>query len=159
MLALEPDSMAHPCVLGRIQHPPGLLGIPAERPFAIDVLAGLDRRDHRPVVVGHLHRDRHQVDIRVSCQFLRVGKRQRYLEMPGRRLGRFLPGRAHRGDLEVRQRPQRRDMGDRREPPVRAQPDDPDADPAAGRHRLSPHRHHDRIIRSIASVSYEECSY
>jgi hypothetical protein len=42
----------------------------------------------------------------------RVRKRQRYPEMLRRRLRRFLPGCADRGDVEVGERTQRRDMRD-----------------------------------------------
>src|SRR6516162_3516381 len=55
--------------------------------------------------------------------------------MPGRRLGRFLAGRAHRGDLEIRKRLQSRDMGNRGKAALRVGPDDADADfVAAGGH-------------------------
>src|SRR4029077_19455965 len=54
--------------------------------------------------------------------------------MPRRRLGRVLAARANRGDLEIRQRLQGRDMGNRRETALRIGPDDADSDLAAGSH-------------------------
>src|SRR6516164_2486828 len=55
--------------------------------------------------------------------------------MPRRRFGRILAARANRGDLEVRQRLQRRDVSDRGKSALRIGPDDADADfVAAGGH-------------------------
>ena len=55
--------------------------------------------------------------------------------MPCGRLGGFLTRRAHGGDLEIRQRLQRRDMRDRGKSALRIGPDDADADfIAAGGH-------------------------
>src|SRR6516225_7685845 len=51
--------------------------------------------------------------------------------MPRRRLGRVLAARAHRGVLEIPERLQGRDVGDRGEPALRIGPDDADADFAA----------------------------
>jgi hypothetical protein len=48
--------------------------------------------------------------------------------MPGRHFGGFLARCADRGDLELRQRPQGWDMGDRGESTVGAGSDDADAD-------------------------------
>jgi len=62
-LALQPDRMADPASIRGIAQPDGFGGVAAERPFAIDMLAGLDRGHHRPVMVGHLDADRDQVDI------------------------------------------------------------------------------------------------
>src|SRR6516162_6249854 len=54
--------------------------------------------------------------------------------MPRRCLGRFLAARAHGGDLEILQRLQRRDVGDRGKPALRVGPDDTNTDLAAGGH-------------------------
>ena len=72
----------------------------------------------------------------MARQLFRIGKRQRDPVMPRRRLGGFLARRAHRGDLELRQRAQSRDMGNRGKTPIRAGPDDPDANFAARRHEI-----------------------
>src|SRR6516225_2543761 len=55
--------------------------------------------------------------------------------MPRRRRGRVLAARADGDDLEIRQRLQSRDVGDRGKPALRIGPDDADADfAAAGGH-------------------------
>jgi hypothetical protein len=89
------------------------------------VFPGLYCGHDRQVMIGHLHADRDQIDIRMSRELFSIGKRQRYSEIPGRRLCRILPGRTDGGDLELRKRLQGRDMGDRGKTPVRAYPDDP----------------------------------
>jgi hypothetical protein len=50
--------VAYPFAFGRIEHLCGLAGVAAERPFAIDMLAGLDCSHNRTIVVGHLDADR-----------------------------------------------------------------------------------------------------
>ncbi len=57
-LALQADRMPDAPALRRIEHPHRLIGVAAERPLAIDMLPGLDRGHHRPVMIGHLHADR-----------------------------------------------------------------------------------------------------
>ncbi len=131
-LALQSDRMADPAAFRRVEHAQGFVGVAAERPLAIDVLARRDRGQDRRVVVGHLYADRDQVDVGMPRELFRIGKRQRNSEMPRRRLGRVLARRAHRGDLEFRQRPQGGDVGDRGKPPARTGPDDPYPDFAAG---------------------------
>jgi len=126
--------MADPSAFGGFEHPGGLVGVAAEWPFAVDVLSGLDRGHYRQEVIGHLHADRDQIDIRMSRQHFSIGKRQRYSEMPGSRFCRILPGRADGGDLELRKSLQGRNMGDRGETPVRAYSDDSHPDFAACRH-------------------------
>ena len=135
-MALQPDRMADPPNVRRIAHPDSLGGIATERPFTIDMLAGLDRGHHRAVMIGYLDADRDEIDIGMARELVRIGKRQRDPVMPRRRLGRFLARRAHRGDLELRQRAQRRDMGNRGKTPVGAGPDDPDANFAARHHEI-----------------------
>src|SRR5215468_10957175 len=77
-------------------------------------------------MVWHLHGHGDQIDTRMAGKVFRVRKRQRYPEMPRRRVGRFLTGRADGGDFEVGKRMQRRDMRDRGKPPLGAQPDNTD---------------------------------
>ena len=69
-------------------------------------------------------------------ELFRVGKRQRNPEMPGRRLGQFLTGRADRRDLEFRKRLKSRDVSNRGKSPVRTGPDNSHADLAARRHDI-----------------------
>ena len=125
-----PDSLAVCC----IAHPGGFVGVTAERPFAIDVLPGLDCDHDGQVVIRYLHADRDQIDVRMPRQFLGVAKRQRHPIMPRRCVRRILPRRAHSGDLEVRKRLQGRNMGDRGKPTARIYPDDSYADFSVGCH-------------------------
>ena len=69
-LALQPDGMTNPSGVCGIAQPDGLGAVTAERPFAIDVLAGLDCRHDRPVMIGHLDADRDQIDVGMLRQFL-----------------------------------------------------------------------------------------
>ena len=82
-LALQSNRVQDTLALRSIQHPASLVGIAAERPFAIDVLACVDRGHHRLVMVGHLHADRDQIDIGMSRQLFRIGECQRNAEMSG----------------------------------------------------------------------------
>ena len=128
--------MAYAFAFRRFQHFLGLGGVPAERPFAVDVFPGIDRRHHRAVMVRHLHGDGDQIDTRMPGKVFRVRKRQRYPEMPRRRVGRFLAGRGNGGDFEVGKRMQRWDMRDRGKPPLGAQPDNTDTYFTAVSHRI-----------------------
>ncbi len=82
-LALQPDRVPDTLALRCVQHPAGLVGIAAERPFAIDMLACIDRGHHRLVMVGHLHADRDQIDIGMVRQLFRIAECQRNTEMSG----------------------------------------------------------------------------
>ena len=57
-LALQTDRVPDPPSVRRIAQPDGLGGVAAERPFAIDMLAGFGRGHYRPVMVGYLDADR-----------------------------------------------------------------------------------------------------
>ena len=96
--------MADATAFRRVEQLLRLGGVPAERPFAINVLPRLDRRHDRLVVIRHLDADRHQVDIGVPRQLPGISKRVRDLVMPRRGLGGFLPGGADGNDFELRQR-------------------------------------------------------
>jgi hypothetical protein len=63
-------------------------------------------------MVRHFHGDSDQIDTRMPGKVFCVRKRQRYPEMPRRRVGRFLAGRADGGDFEVGKRMQCRDIRD-----------------------------------------------
>jgi hypothetical protein len=73
--------VAYAFVFRRFEHFLGLGGIPAERPFAVDVFPSIDRRHHRAVMVRHLYGDGDQIDIGMPGKVFRVRKRQRYPEM------------------------------------------------------------------------------
>jgi hypothetical protein len=109
-LALQPDGVADPFALCCSEHSRGFIGVAAQRPFAIDVLPGLDRGYDRRVVVGHLHADRDQIDVGMLSQFRGIAKRQRHPVMLRCCVGRNLPGCANGGDLEVRKRLQSWDV-------------------------------------------------
>ena len=114
--------MAYSSVLCRSEHFPGFIGVAAERPFSIDVLARLDCRHDRQVMVGNLHTDSDQVDIRMLRELLGIGKCERDPEMLRRRLSRILPGRANSANLEIGKRLQSWEMGYRGEPAARIAP-------------------------------------
>src|SRR5580704_9244405 len=83
-LALQSDGMPDSLAVCCIAHPDGFVGITVERPFAIDVLPGLDCGHGGQVVIGHLHADRDQIDIRMLSQLFGIAKRQRHPVMPCR---------------------------------------------------------------------------
>ena len=68
--------MADPASIRGIAQPDGFGGVAAERPFAIDMLAGLDRGHHRPVMVRHFDADRDQVDIGMLRELFAIGEGQ-----------------------------------------------------------------------------------
>jgi hypothetical protein len=139
-LALQTDGVPHAAPLGRVEHAHRLFGVPAERPFAIDVLAGIDRRHHRRVMIRHFDADRDQIDIGMRRHLRRIGKRQLCAVTLGGRLGGLLPCRAHCDDRELRQGPERRNMRNRGKASAGAGSDDADPNLAAGRHYFLPER-------------------
>ena len=102
--ALKSDGMADSLALGCLQHCDGLGGVASERPFRIDVLAGVDRGHDRREMVGHLDADGDQVDVRMPCELCGVGERQWYAIVLRGGVRCLLPRGADRDDLEVRQR-------------------------------------------------------
>jgi len=127
--------MSDPFSLSCSEHSSSLVGVSAERPFAIDVLPGFDHSHDRQVVIGYLHTDRYQIDVRMVSELLGIGKRQWDPEMLRRRLSRILPGCADGADLELWKRLQGRDMGDRGKSAARTYPYNANADLVACRHR------------------------
>src|ERR1700730_6970969 len=138
-LALQSDGMPDSLAVCCISDPGGFVGITAERPFAIDVLPGLDCGHDGQVVIGHLHADRDQIDIRMLSQLFGIAKRQRHPVMPCRCLCRILPRRTYSVDLEVRKLLQGRNMGDRCKPTARICPDNSYADISVRRHDCLPY--------------------
>jgi len=54
---LQSHGVAYAFAFRRIQHLLRFGGVPAKRPFAVDVFSGIDRRHHRAVMVRHFHGD------------------------------------------------------------------------------------------------------
>jgi hypothetical protein len=90
---------------------------PPERPFAIDMLARLQRRLGRRIVRRHAHDDGDRVDLGRGDHLAPVVERQPGVPSPPRRLGALGFGRADRRQLDIRTRPQRRQMRTRRPGP------------------------------------------
>ena len=89
--ALQTDGMANPFAFRGVMHLPGFRGVAAERPFRIDVLAGVDGGHDRREMVGHLDADGDQIDVRMLRELDRVGKGQGNAVMLRRGIRRF-PG-------------------------------------------------------------------
>ena len=125
---LQTHRMPHALAFGGFEHPCGFLGVPAERPFRIDVLAGVDGGHDGIEVVGHFHAHRYQIDILVLRQFHRIGERQRRAVVFGGSIGGFLARGADGHDLEFGQALQGRHMGDGGEASVGRDADHADTD-------------------------------
>jgi hypothetical protein len=101
------------------------LGQPVtERPFAVDVLAGLDRRLHDFQMMRHLHRDGDDVDLGRRDQLGDIGKGPRQTGRSGRLFSTGEAGVGNADDLvALGERMQRGDMGPCRPAPAWLQPD------------------------------------
>jgi hypothetical protein len=85
-----------------------LIGVGAQRPLAVHVLARLERSTNQLEVLGNLDRDRHRLDVGVRDQFARVRERaSSAIAITGRRSA-LLPGRCDRDELDLRHRSRRR---------------------------------------------------
>lgn len=125
---LESHDGAHSRVFRCLGQLPSFLLIEAEWPLAVDILTRRDGGGHQFVVERHSHRDHHQVDVCAPDQGTGIAERVRRSKLAGRRVGRFLTGRRHRSQLELRQRGQGGQVpvcGPRR---IRVRSDDTDAD-------------------------------
>jgi hypothetical protein len=100
------------------------------------MLPSLDCGHDRQVVIGHLHADRDQIDVRMLSQLFGIAKRQRYPVMPCRCICGSLSRCADSADLEVRKRLQGRNMGDRGKPTARICSDNPHADLVSVEHEI-----------------------
>ena len=111
---LQADRGDEPLGLGQRRQFHGLRRRPPERPFAIDVLAGLQRRLGRRVVRRHAHDDGDRVDLRRGDHLAVVVEGQPRAVGLARRLGAVGPGGADRGQLDIRAGLHRRQVRARR---------------------------------------------
>ena len=100
--------------LGQRRQFHGLRCRPPERPFAIDVLARLQRRLGRRVVRRHAHDDRDRVDLRRGDHLAVVVKGEPRAVGLARRLGAVGLGGADRRQFDIRAGLHRRQVGARR---------------------------------------------
>src|SRR6266576_6892055 len=103
--------MADPFTDGQITHLLSLLSGGRKRPFAVEMLAGIQSGHPQLMVKRHPHADRDEVHVGMLDHFVRVGKSVGNSEMLGRFVCDFLAARADRRDLELRKRAQRRNVG------------------------------------------------
>jgi len=92
---------------GQITHLLSLLSGGRKRPFAIEMLAGIQSGHPQLMVKRYSHADRDEVHAGMLDHFVRVGNP----EMLGRFVCGFLAARADRRDLELRKRAQGRNVG------------------------------------------------
>src|ERR1700722_14519072 len=103
--------MADPFTDGQITHLLSLLSGGRKRPFAVEMLAGIQSSHPQLMVKRHPHADRDEVHVWMLEHFVRVGKSVRNSEMLSRFVCGFLAARADRCDLELRKRAQGRNVG------------------------------------------------
>jgi hypothetical protein len=133
---LQPDGGDDPLRLGEPGQRDRLLGVPGERPFAIDMLAGRERRLHRLGMGGHAHHDGDGVDLGRGGHLAVVVESETGTECGARFLGRVGPCGADGGQLEIGMRAERRQMRPRRPRALGLGADD--ADPDLVRHDAPP---------------------
>jgi len=95
----------------QITHLVSLLSGGRKRPFAVEMLAGIQSGHPQLMVKRHPHADRDEVDVGMLDHFARVGKGMGNPEMLGRFVSGFTAARADRRDLELRKRAQGRNVG------------------------------------------------
>ena len=122
--SLQTDCGTHLLTAGQRGHLPRLVQPVAQRPFAKHGLARFERGHHQLMVVGHLDRHDHQINVRMSDQLLMVVKGQRRLEFFGRRVCGLATAGAHRLKGILGQRRQSRNMRPQRPAAVRVGADD-----------------------------------
>src|SRR5260370_9926514 len=112
--------MVDPLTDGQITHLLSLLSGGCKRPFAVEMLAGIQSGHPQLMVKRHPHADRDEVHVGMLDHFVRVGKSVWNPEMLGRFVRAFLAAPAARRDLELRKRAQGRNL--RIPPPALAAP-------------------------------------
>ena len=103
--------MANSFTDGQITHLLSLLSGGCKRPFAEEMLAGIQSGHPQLMVKRHPHADQDEVHVGMLDHFVRVGKSVGNPEMLGRFVCGFLAARADRRDLELRKRAQGRNVG------------------------------------------------
>src|SRR5260221_5272898 len=103
--------MVDPFADGQITHLLSLLSGGRKRPFAVEMLAGIQSSHTQLMVKRHPHANRDKVHVWMTEHFVRVGKSMGNPEMLGRFVCGFLAARADRRDLELRKRAQGRNVG------------------------------------------------
>src|SRR4030081_2353145 len=81
-----------------------------KRPFAVEILAGIQSSHPQLMVKRHPHADRDEVHVWMLDHFVRVGKSVGNSEMLGRFVCGFLAARADRRALELRKDDQGRNV-------------------------------------------------
>ena len=108
---LQTDRGDEPFGFGELRQFHRLGRRPPQRPFAIDVLAGLERRLGRCVMRRHAHDDGHRVDLRRGDHPAVVVEGQSGAPSLTRRFGTIGIRSADRGQLDLCTGPQRRQVG------------------------------------------------
>src|SRR5580704_8850111 len=103
--------MVDPLTDGQITHLLSLLSRGRKRPFAVEMLAGIQSSHPQLMVKRHPHADQDEVHVWMLEHFVRVGKSVGNSKMLGRFVCGFLTARADRRDLELRKRAQGRYVG------------------------------------------------
>ena len=126
LASLQPDDRAHPLLGGERGHRSCVVEVAAERPLAVDGLAGDERGGDEVSVQRCPHRHGDHVDVRPGHQLLVVRERRADTERFAR-CARGVGGvRAESSELVVGQRAQRRDVSGRGPAPDGTDPDDRD---------------------------------
>src|ERR1700682_4264424 len=103
--------MVDPLTDSQITHLLSLLSGGRKRPFAVEMLAGIQSSHPQLMVKRHPHADRDEVPVGMLDHFVRVGKGVGNSEMLGRFVCGFPAARADRRDLELTKRAQGRNVG------------------------------------------------
>src|SRR5580704_15739613 len=103
--------MVDPLSDGQITHLLSLLSGGRKRPFAVEMLAGVQSSHPQLKVKRHPYADRDEVHGWMLDHFVSVGKSVGNFEMLGRLVCGFLTTRADCRDLELRKRAQGRNVG------------------------------------------------
>ena len=106
---LQSDHVMEAFARGQLVHLCGLVGGRRQRPFAEEVLAGVQRG--HPHLKRHAYADGDQVHVTVIDHLGRIGECERNPEVFGRLVRSFLTTGADRGDLEFGKRLQSRNVG------------------------------------------------
>src|SRR5260221_3636445 len=99
--------MVDPFTASQITHLLSLLSGGRKRPFAVEMLAGIQSSHPQLMVKRHPHADRDEIHVGMLDHFVRVGKSVGNTEMLGRFVCGFLSARTDRPDFELKNRASR----------------------------------------------------